>query len=293
MTEINNLIIGVHCNKVSKINDKSNSLSQSIKDEMDHFDLNAAQIFVANPHTGIVSDITHNTKDIVDSTTDIDLTVHSAYTTVGIWKINKDTVINNVLNNILNKFIFQIKICKIIKAWCFVIHLPKKPISDIKNTMEFMLLYAKKYNIKIGLEMPSYKSGPLTYETPQKLNQLVSNTDYFGIVVDTAHLWGAGIDVSGYNVMNQWLNNMNKIICMFHLNGSFSDKGSGKDKHAIPFSSEDKIWHNVNPKQSGLYAVVEYSVKYKIPIICEINRGTNDEIHTSMNIIKKLALDVK
>lgn len=75
---------------------------------------------------------------------------------------------------------------------------------------------------------------------------------------------------------------------MFHLNGSSAELGSGKDKHEAAFSSDDNIWCDIEPEKSGVRAIVEFAKKHNIPIICEINRGTESSIKTSIKLIKSL-----
>lgn len=278
------LLIGTHCSKVSKVDGKDVDIGASIRTECDYFDLNSAQIFVANPHTGVVSDI--DVGDVVEKTSDIDLSVHSAYVTVSIWK--------GCAGKPLNTFLSQLGMCHKIRASPLVIHLPKKGVGVVAPIVRDMLPYAKKFGVKIGLEMPAYRSGDSTYDTPDKLRSLceaVGPSDYYGIVVDTAHLHGAGIDVSSYDAVKAWLDAVPVgVICLFHLNGSYAARGSGKDKHAIPFSSSDVIWHGVEPYSSGVRAVVEYGVRYRVPIVLEVNRGSNKELDSALVVIKGLAL---
>lgn len=73
---------------------------------------------------------------------------------------------------------------------------------------------------------------------------------------------------------------------MFHLNGSSSALGSGKDKHEIAGGPDDLIWGGTNYDCSGVMAVVEYAKAHKIPIICEINRGSEENVNKLLDLIK-------
>jgi hypothetical protein len=90
--------------------------------------------------------------------------------------------------------------------------------------------------------------------------------------------------------MKSWLDEITykQKIKMFHLNGSSALKGSGADKREPAFTSTDKIWYGIHPKKSGVRAVMEFASKYKIPVICEINRGEEADIRESMKLIKSL-----
>ena len=89
----------------------------------------------------------------------------------------------------------------------------------------------------------------------------------------------------------KWLADLThkKKILLFHLNGSSANRGSGKDKHEIAFSPDDSIWGKIDPAKSGAYAIVEFALKYDIPIICEINRGNAKECIRSLNKLKELS----
>lgn len=290
-------ILGIHSSQVSKIlNDKKKrSLHDAIKFDTNKFGLNAAQIFVYGPRLPIENK--NNYELIMENSKDLFLSVHMCYSSIGIWKVNKKNKDEKISKTKITKFTNELLAVKKTGADIAVLHISKNIPENIAETMSILKPIIESINIKIGLEMVSSKAdNNKTYETPEKINNLIEllgfNNNYYCFVIDTAHIHGAGQDITSYNNMNNWLNRLkykNKIG-MFHLNGSYSLKGSGKDKHAIPFIKEDKIWYNIKPEESGLFAVVQFAVKYGVQIICEINIGTEEEAKNGINIIKKLGL---
>jgi endonuclease IV len=237
-----------------------------------------------------------NAEKIQSATTDVDLSVHSCYSTVGVWKVNNSNKGDAHSKSKITQFKNQMEATKKIGAWCMVLHISKVLPEDATETLNILKPIAKRTGVKIGIEMVASKADrEKTYETPEKIDNLITllgkNEPWYGFVVDTAHIWGAGEDIQSYESMKNWLDRITfkKKICMFHLNGSSAVRGSGKDKHEIVFVKEDKIWHGIDPKKSGVRAVVEFAKKYDIPMICEINRGSEKEVNTGLEIIKQLA----
>lgn len=292
------LILGVHVAKSSKVlNDKKDrNMHDAIKQDIDTLQLNAVQIFTHGPR--FMNENTMDHKQVASITSDLDLTVHSAYMAVGVWKVNEDNWKSKQSQKHLNRIVAHLQVCKKIEAWGLVIHVTKQHPEDVAYVMKKLRPYAKKYGVKILLEMVSSKSDPVkTYETPAKIDNLTeligANETWWGWCVDTAHLWGAGVDIRQYKSMKEWLERIThkKKICMFHLNGSSASLGSGKDKHEIPFCSDDIMWGDVDPSNSGLRAVVEFAVPNNCTIICEINRGTQNQVIRGLEIIKRFGLE--
>jgi deoxyribonuclease-4 len=290
------LILGVHVGKKSKVLDNKvdRTLDVALKEEMDFFKLNAAQIFVMGPQRPIPAKL--DEKKVREVTQDIDLTVHGCYLSVGLWKINKDNVHQQESKTRLNRLMVELKMCKAIGAWGYVVHIAKQLPEVIAETMQIIKPIAKKIGVTILLEMVASKSHPeKTYETPEKLDNLATligpQEDWWGFCVDTSHIWAAGVDVQEYSTMQKWLDRFTfkKKIKLWHLNGSSQALLSGKDRHAIPFDKTDKIWHNIKPEDSGAKAIIEYATIHNIPMILEINTGDQEETIKSLDTIKKLA----
>ena len=292
------MLLGVHVSKDSTVVEgKSKSIEQAISRDLDKLGLNAAQVFVSNPRNGIVSKL--NYDEIISTTKDIDLTVHGSYNTVSVWKVTRANKNSPISQRIITNFTKQLIATKAMTGRCLVIHISKVTIATIVETMYVLLPIAAKYKVTIGLEMISSKAtANTTYETPEKINSLISavnsigpESKWYGIVVDTSHIHGAGVNIQSYHMMSHWLDLIKekKKIVMFHLNGSYAECGSGKDKHAIIFSHEDLIWNKTKPSASGVRAVVEYAIKHNIVMIMEINRGSHESVIKAIDLIKQMA----
>ena len=289
------LKLGVHVSQKSLVIDSKSKLeiSEAIKRDTKPLNLNCAQIFTHGPRIAIENKLD---ASAIHDMKDIEVSVHSCYSTVGLWKINAENKNSPSSKKKIREFIDQIKASKAVNADCLVVHIAKRYADEIQYTMNNILKpIAKKEGVVIGLEMVASKADDnKTYESPEKLNNLITllgiDDDSYGIVVDTAHIHAAGQSIRTYEEMNNWLKRLvfNKKIIMFHLNGCFSERGSGKDKHAIPFTPDDLIWRGIHPMESGLRAVVEFAYRKKIPLICEINRGTPAQVKEFISIVKEL-----
>lgn len=287
-------MLGVHVTKESHVlDDKSSAsdLSDAILRDLDALDLNCAQVFTHGPRFMVPNNLDH--QAIKDVTGDIDLSVHSAYPTTSIWKLSGVT--DSADKKRLGALKMQLDACAKIGAWGLVLHINKINPDDAAAVMQIIKRCVKKSGTKIILEMVSSKADPnKTYETPEKIDNLTTligaDESWWGWCVDTAHLWGAGVDIKSYDSMKSWLDRLvyKKKIFMFHLNGSSAIRGSGKDKHEIAFGPDDLIWYGIKPENSGVRAIVEFAEARSIPIICEINRGTEANVKKSIAAIKGL-----
>jgi endonuclease IV len=219
--------------------------------------------------------------------------VHAPYT-LNVWKTKNKPDFDQ--GRAFGYFTSEVKKCRAY-AVGYIMHLPSgeniPDLMEIARTTKILLMILKKLTggkLKLLLEMPAAKNGK--FETPEKINALVAAVNggkNFGICVDTAHLWGMGEDISSYDSAKLWFDKLNypQAIGMIHLNGSSVEFNCGMDVHEIAFSSTDKIWHKVNYEESGLFYIVEFSRKYKIPIILEINRGTLPDFKKLINNLTK------
>lgn len=288
-------MLGIHIGTTHKVikGKNYNLLHEAVADTVDRLGINACQIFTHNPRTGVETKIDYDAFNKV--TANIDVTVHSSYTAVGIWQVNPENAETKESVKRITQFKSQLTSTKKVKARCLVVHIAKRHPDEIAATMKLLKPIIKKSGAVVGLEMVASKADrELTYETPEKLDNLITQigigTKHYGIVLDTAHIWAAGVDIRRYDQMADWFARMmfrDKIIAI-HLNGSFSVRGSGKDKHAIPFSPDDVIWHGIEPKKSGLFAVCEFAKKYDVPVICEINVGEEKDAIDALETIKGL-----
>lgn len=293
-------VLGVHAAKSSKVlQDKTpRELDEAIVQDTNVFGLNAAQVFTYGPKFMVKNK--YNTEKVIQCTADIDLSVHSAYSTVSVWKVTEANRNTADSKKYIKNVVDQLRAASEIGAWGLVIHISRQHPKNVAYVMTQLKQYAVLHGVTILLEMVSSKSDPdLTYETPEKIDNLTyligADETWWGWCVDTAHLWGAGVDVSSYNNMNDWFSRVTykKKILMIHLNGSFADMGDGKDKHAVCFGADDLIWHGIAPKKSGVQAVVEFAVQYSCTVICEINTGSQKTIARSLNVIKDIGLGLE
>lgn len=285
-------MLGIHVSKESSVSSGpiASDISEAITRDVTKFSLNAAQIFTHGPRFFVPNKI--DFAEVKSVTADINLSVHSAYATTKIWSIIGDFT-SASSKKAIDQVVLQLLACKKIGAWGLVIHINKIYPDDAADVMHHLKKYAKKSGVKIVLEMPAVKADPdKTYETPEKIDNLTTligaKETYFGWCIDTSHIWAAGIDVRSYDSMKKWLDSLvhkHKIL-MFHLNGSSADFKSGKDKHEIVFGPHDKIWKGVKPEESGARAVCEFAAQHNIPVICEINRGAESDMTSSLETLK-------
>ena len=290
-------MLGVHVTKESHVlDDKSTAvdLSDAILRDLGELELNCAQVFTHGPRFVVPNKLDY--QAIKDAAKDIDLSVHSAYPTTSIWKLAGTTSEQDKKR--LDTLKIQLVSCVKIGAWGLVLHINKIYPDEAANVMHMIKPFVKKSKVKLILEMVSSKADAnKTYETPEKIDNLTTligaEETWWGWCIDTAHLWGAGIDIKSYESMKSWLNRLiyKKKISMFHLNGSSAVRGSGQDKHEIAFGPDDLIWRGIKPENSGVRAIVEFAEARSIPIICEINRGTEKNVKKSIEVIKKLFKD--
>ncbi|XP_065650779.1 probable endonuclease 4 [Hydra vulgaris] len=170
----------------------------------------------------------------------------------------------------------EINVCREAGISGLVIHLPKLPIDD-------MMQYIPHIHdpvVRIYLETPAAIQ---CFETVAKLANLFATIraagfDNFGLCIDTAHLWTAGVDLQTYDAAQQWLQeleNVSDIIpassVMIHLNDSAREKRKGPDAHAS--LTQGKIWgeykNNIQIQNSGLAAFVDYALRNDTMTILE------------------------
>lgn len=289
-------MIGVHVSKESHVLDDkkpASDISYAITRDVDSLHLNCAQIFTYGPRYMVANKIDY--EKVVNATKDIDLSVHSAYSSTSIWHVNADNVSTEESKKRILAIKAQLLSCVKAKAWGLVLHVNRIWPDELTNTMKILKPIVKKTNVTLLLEMVASKAhADKTYETPEKIDNISTlvgaRSKWWGWCVDTAHLWGAGVDVRSYDDMHNWLERLvyKEKIRMFHLNGSSATLGNGKDKHEAAFGPDDNIWNEVDPKKSGVRAIMEFAHKHDIPVICEINRGLEKDIRKSMEIVKSL-----
>ncbi len=302
--------------KIDKENEpkmqKYKTLEDAISYEAPLLKLNCSQVFTHGPRNSKKNGIDYNSLRDLANKLNIVLYVHGSYLTPKFWEHD---------SSYMNHIIDTLQSCVDLDADGMVIHLDEAGNNVISSQMEKLSTEIKKKEWKnvpyLLLEMPARKPSDLTFETPEKINELsdcIKGVDIkWGWCFDTAHLWSGGINLSGDDSWNEWLAGLNEKslnhIQMIHLNGALSEYfGKGRDKHIIPLSPEDGIWHHLIPDYFNKYlsdnqhlneidlaktklldhindidlkkivnssfaSIISFANKKNIPMIFEINRG--------------------
>lgn len=305
--------IGVHVAKFSKVlpephNDRKEMID-AIRIDTTQLELKACQIFTHGPKDRNPNRMDYKAVKAYCEKNDINLYVHTAYVTTSIWNDLSDS--NNLKDSHYNnlKFIVdQFKAADTLAAKGIVLHTPKKSPTETVEILKTVVPQIEKFKTPLIFEMTSIKSDPeLSYDTPEKINRLCDmlmaefKYDNWGWCVDTAHLWGAGIDVTNPKIMTKWFKGLKypERILLIHLNGSsFDTFGKGVDVHKAVFAVDDHIWNkdsNISNgfdakkiKKSSLSVLAKFAKKNKIDCICEINRGAFEEIKYSVNTLTEI-----
>jgi endonuclease IV len=247
-----------------------------------NFDINTIAFFVAGPRT---YNITISDNDINNiRLLNLDIFIHNTYISHP-WSNNR-LAINSIHE--------QLKVCNMLNATGFIIHLPKQPIDTIINILP--KLYNPEYTTRIYLEIPALKQCNSIFHDTNNINLLFNriqneidpNLNYFGLCIDTAHLWSCGVDLSDYKSAENWFNglSLDKKCIMIHCNDNDKELGEAPDIHQS--LTDGKIWNNYKDdlEQSGLMFILLYAKKYNIPIILE--RNTSSLLFNDYVIIQQL-----
>lgn len=306
---------GFHVAKASHIHSKKfQSLDKALNYEFDLLNISAAQIFTHGPRDFRKNAVDYSKMKKIATEKNIQLYVHASYPSIGLWKIEAS---NRVI--FLKHVEDMLKSSKECGAKGLVFHLPKnKTVETIVTALEELSIYIKdKSYPPLLFEMPACKATEFSFESSKKLNDLVSAIEEskmdldWGLCIDTAHQWCAGIKMNDVETWEKWVNDLTDAtkarIKLFHLNGDSKEHfAGGRDTHEIALSPDDGIWrdlvsHNMKDylisvektiiddnenlytqlteadintiKKSSFGNLLEYSKLNKIPIICEINRG--------------------
>lgn len=309
-------MLGVHVSKVSKVLEKSKrkTMLEALKVDCDALGLTAAQIYTHGPRNSRENKMDYEAIRKWSVENEIGLYVHSSYLTVSIWNLNDINKDMPKIKNYIGMLDSQLEACKKLGAKGLVVHFPKKPLTDVINTVQCSAFKQViiKHDVPILFEMVPVKDKGIVlnkkgtvkhhkgYVTPNQINRFCKKVQLpkrlWGIVIDTAHLWGAGIDPSDKKSQDKWFDEIDnpKMIKLIHLNGSPAKTfASGRDEHIIAFSKSDAVYgkhaEQKTYKKSGVFSIIQFVMKYDLPIICEINRGTEKDVRMSIKLINKLA----
>lgn len=244
-------------------------------EEAGQMDMRALQIFTHGPLN--TSKTNYNAEEIatVVDTLGINLYIHSPYMMSGIWNSTK-------LHNLFEQMLHD---AAEINAEGVVVHYGKQSPENIINVTKKI---ASSADCDIYLEMAALHPTQTTAETPEKLNALIQQCEA-KLCVDTAHFWAAGQNIKYYEDAKNWFNKITVLdqFRLIHLNGSFNELGSGKDKHAIIAGRNDLIWGDIENKgESGLRAIFEIAKSNRIDMVQEINFMNQNDFNQSLDLIR-------
>ncbi len=252
-------MIGIHIAKDSKIrNEKSKTMEDAIKRDIELLNINSCQIFTHGPRS-----YNRNQMDYIKikkycQLKNINISSHGSYLSVGIWKVNESNKNTAISKKNIAHIADMLKSINEIGGSGVVLHLPNNIPDVVEETMRILSENEdiKRYNknADIILEMPASKPDHRTYETSEKLQNLCDKLKDINInwslCIDTSHQWSCGIKMNEPLIWHKWLSGLtdyvrNKIK-IIHLNGNSLDNfGRGKDIHEIIMSPDDGIWGNL------------------------------------------------
>ena len=287
-------MFGVHFARQSHIlDDKRPALSMSAAITRDMLACSGhdvpifgGQIFTIGPRSSAAAVVDYQACKRLN----IFLIVHAAYVSAGIWQVTRANQHTTASKRRLALFTAHLRSCVLLGSRMLILHLPRAYPDEICETMEVIAPLAARYGVRLALEMTASKShADRTYETPEKIDNLSKLLyDKFKNkwcwALDTAHLWSTGSDIRG-RAMADFLDRLayKKMIGLIHLNGSSVKLGAGSDKHEIAGGPRDLIFSAVN-----LAAIVQFARRFNIPVVCEVNRGTQADFFALMRKIKKV-----
>lgn len=131
------------------------------------------------------------------------------------------------------------------------------------------------------LENNAMRSGPLSFETPDKINAFFADLRpkyiKLGLCLDTAHLYSCGVSLKMLAEAKAFLRGLKVPHLMFHLNDSGAEFGSGKDLH------EPLTHGNIWRKGDGYQYILKYAKKKNLIVILERHQG---EISKDLNLLE-------
>jgi hypothetical protein len=245
-------MIGVHVKKGSFA-----SYEDAILDACGKYNTQVVQLFVTNPRSNQAIKINHDRLAQLISGRDLHVYIHASYV-CRVWGAY-DT--NGTSRESLHR---DLRVCHQIGARGVILHLPAK-VSKIPPVIQKLQPHEKLLFEPVATKIAD------NYGRPAILTQLP-----YKICVDTAHLWSMGVNVRHRPTMVAWLTDMQDRISLIHLNGSYELIGAGTDKHAVPFSKNDRIWGSLKYAGSSCAYIIAYARERGIDMIVENNEVGDD-----------------
>ncbi len=255
-----------------------------------------AQIFIGGPHNQTINLGAEEAEALraLIGRTGIRVVAHSSYA-CNPWKGNPHAA----------AYIREeLRSCQAAGISGLVVHLPKQPIAQVMAYLP-RLVEPGAPDVRVFLETPANTPAETYYERPSKLaalfREIRQNLDpylsFFGLCVDTAHLWVAGVDLRGREPADRWLEDLARQIpelvepspvprLIFHLNDSLRERGKGPDAHA-PLA-KGRIWAELaeTPEESGLGSVADFARRHRLWAILE--RKPNSALTGDYHLMRRL-----
>lgn len=296
-------MIGIHVKR-----DKGETLERSIRNQVQKYDLKAVQIFTHGPRN--LKKTNYDAEEIKEFVEEkkIALIVHSAYQAlpweekrrkfickhivsamIDVYDVGgrglvvhlpskmKHSKVINVLEDIKKRIgnLEPDDLAKIKEVTLILEHKPHKPLDEDENEKSFVVPEALA-SFLADLKKAEY--------TPQSQPLRV------GFCCDTAHIFVSCEKpaLATEKSMKKYLGPLEPHMDMMsalHLNGSYYESGTGRDKHTIPMVDDDEIWG----EESIAAIAMLVGTMPNIPIIVEWNIGTEKELKSFLRKFNKLS----
>ncbi len=187
----------------------------------------------------------------------------------------------------------DLKRCEILDIPYLIIHVGRRMTLSEDKAMKNVAIginqaFDKINNrVKLLLENTAGMGSEIGYKFEQlkDIIQLIENKNRMGVVLDTAHTFEAGYNLSTKDGLDQILKEFDQLVGLkrlhlLHLNDSKTEFGSRVDRH----------WHIGKGKigKAGFHNIVNHPLLKHLPGIMETPRITDKEDLKNMNIIRSL-----
>ncbi len=280
---------------------KDKTLTEALLKALKEYEVSVVQIQTHGPRGRQPIKIDEKFADVVREKK-VRLFVHSSYPTASVWN---DEEVDHIIE--------QLETCEDLGAEGLVVHLPRQDAKHVAKCMsnKKLITALRKGSTRIIFEMTPNKNAPrnASFLMSASVNSLgdelinILPDDKWGFCIDTAHLWGGGISFNEAGTVKQWFGGLSEYminkIKLIHFNGS--DKktfNTGRDQHFIAFGDEDHLFGDIfdargdiipeKHKQSGGVLLLRYAKKLGIPVVCEINNGTEEVTKWSLAFIRDI-----
>jgi deoxyribonuclease-4 len=195
----------------------------------------------------------------------------------------------------VESLIADLERCEILDIPYLIMHIGKRmetpedqAIKNVANGIN--QAFSKVDNrVKLLLENTAGMGSEIGYNFSQlkEIIQLVENKNRMGVVLDTAHTFEAGYDLSSKDGLNKTIKEFDRLVGLkrlhlIHLNDSKTELGSRIDRH----------WHIGEGKigKEGFRNIVNHPLLKHLPGIMETPRMNDKEDLKNMKTIRNLVI---